>query len=55
MNESLMALAEGQAGGDYEALSEQMELESQRYSRSAQNITFMLIVTLNGLSCQPLI
>ena len=34
MNESLMALAEGQAGGDYEALSEQMELESLRYSRS---------------------
>ena len=34
MNESLMALAEGQAGGDYETLSEQMELESLRYSRS---------------------
>ncbi len=34
MNELLTALAEEQTGGNYESLSEQLELESLRYCRS---------------------
>lgn len=34
MNEQLLELAEEMSGGEYESLSEQLELESLRYSRS---------------------